>query len=54
MGPLPFNMPDFAKPTISKLVEKGILKGSGPNGELNLSYDDLRLLVILDRQGLFK
>ena len=48
------NMPDWARPAINKLMEKGILKGSGKNGELNLSYDDLRLLVMLDRAGLFK
>lgn len=47
------NMPEFARPTISKLLEKGVLKGSGPNGELNLSYDDLRFYVVLDRMGLF-
>lgn len=47
------NMPEWARPTITKLVEKGILKGSGANGELNLSDDDLRTFVILDRAGLF-
>ena len=47
------NMPEWARPTINKLMQKGILKGSGKNGELDLSYDDLRLLVILDRPGLF-
>lgn len=48
------NMPEWARSTISKLVENGSLKGDGPNGELNLSYDDLRFFKILDRMGLFK
>lgn len=47
------NMPDWAKDTIRKLYNKELLRGSGPNGELNLSYDDLRFLTILDRAGAF-
>lgn len=43
------NMPDWAKPTIQKLVDKGILKGN-ENG-LNLNDDMLRILVVLDRMG---
>ena len=45
------NMPDWAKPTIQKLVDKGILKGSG-NG-LNLTEDLMRILVINDRAGIY-
>lgn len=45
------NMPEFARPTIQKLCNKGYLKGDS-NG-LNLTYDMLRLLVILDRTGAF-
>ena len=45
------NMPDWAKPTIQKLVDKGILKGDG-NG-LNLTDDLMRILVINDRAGLY-
>ena len=45
------NMPDWAKPTIEKLVSKGILQGSG-NG-LNLTEDFMRMLVINDRAGLY-
>lgn len=45
------NMPDWAKPTIQKLVNKGMLKGDG-NG-LNLTEDLMRLLVINDRAGIY-
>lgn len=45
-------MPDWAKPTISKLVKKGYLKGEG-NGVLNLSEDVLKVLVINDRAGAY-
>jgi hypothetical protein len=48
------NMPEFARETITKIYNKGLLRGSGPNGELNLSYDDLRFLTILDRAGTFE
>jgi len=46
------NMPDWARPTIQKLVHKGIIQGN-ENGELELEYKDLRLLVILDRANVF-
>ena len=46
------NMPDWAKPTIQKLVAKGILKGD-ENG-LNLTEDLMRILVINDRAGIYK
>lgn len=45
------NMPDWAKPTIKKLVNKGVLLG-GENG-LNLNTLMMRILVILDRIGVF-
>ena len=45
------NMPSWARSTIQKLVNKGILSGDG-NG-LNLNTDMLRMLVILDRVGVF-
>lgn len=45
------DMPAFAKPTIQKLCDKGFLKGDSSG--LNLSYDMLRILVILDRTGVF-
>ena len=45
------NMPEWARPTIQKLVDKGVLKGDG-NG-LNLTEDLMRMLVINDRDGLY-
>lgn len=46
------DMPDYAQPTIKKLMDKGYLKGEG-NGVLNLSEDTLKVLVINDRAGLY-
>lgn len=43
--------PEWARKTIRKLVDKGILNGDGEN--LDLSRDMIRLLVIQDRAGLF-
>lgn len=43
-------LPEYARPTIGKLVENGILKGD-EHGDLNLSEDMMRILVILDRAG---
>lgn len=43
--------PSWAQATIQKLVTKGFLNGDG-NG-LDLSYDMVRMLVILDRAGMF-
>lgn len=45
------NMPEYARPTIQKLVDKGILQGD-ENG-LGLTNDLLRVLVINDRAGLY-
>lgn len=45
------NMPDWAKPTIQKLVDKGILKGTGDG--LGLTEETMRILVINDRAGLY-
>lgn len=42
-------VPGWARPTAKKLVDKGVLQGDGQ--ALNLSYDLLRALVILDRLG---
>ena len=44
-------VPEFARATIKKLVDKKILNGES-NG-LNLTYDMLRILVIIDRAGAF-
>lgn len=46
------NMPEWARPTIKKLVDKGLLKGDD-NGELKLSDNMLRILVINDRVGMY-
>lgn len=46
------NMPDWAKNTISKLYDKGYLKGN-EEGKLNLDRNMLRILVILNRSGAF-
>ena len=44
------NMPDWATPTIKKLVDNGFLNG-GENG-LNLTDEMLRIFVVLDRAGI--
>ena len=46
------NMPQWARPTIQKLVDRGALKGD-ENGELGLTEDLMRTLVINDRIGLY-
>lgn len=45
-------VPEWARPTVQKLVERKILNGDG-NG-LGLTNDMVRLLVILDRAGVFE
>ena len=47
------DMPDWAQPTVKKLMDKGYLKGEG-DGVLNLSEDTLKVLVVCDRAGLYK
>lgn len=42
-------IPDYAKPTVQKMVDTGILLGTGDG--LNLSDDMVRTFVILDRAG---
>ena len=46
------NVPDWAVDTVKKLVNRGILRGD-ENGNLNLTSDIVRILVILDRAGVF-
>ena len=46
------NMPNWARPTIKKLRDASILKGD-EDGRLNLNDDMLRILVMLDRTGVF-
>lgn len=45
------SIPEWARPTIQKLVNKGVLQGD--NNGLNLTDELLRLLVINDRAGLY-
>lgn len=44
-------IPDYAKPTIERMIRKGMINGTGDG--LNLSEDMLRTFVILDRASLF-
>lgn len=44
------DIPDWGKKTVGKLIEKKALSGTG-SGELNMSYDMLRIMVVLDRLG---
>lgn len=46
------NMPEWAKPTITKLINKGYLKGD-EEGKLNIDDNMLRMLVINDRAGIY-
>ena len=47
----PSELPDWARATVKKLMDKGYMAGTG--GGLDLSEDMTRLLVILDRAGVF-
>lgn len=46
------DIPEWALPTVKKLIAHGSLKGDS-KGDLNLSNDMLRMLVINDREGLY-
>lgn len=41
------NMPEWVRSSVQKAIDKGVLSGTG--GGLDLRYDDLRVLVWLDR-----
>lgn len=45
-------IPAWAQPTIAKLVKRGYLVGDG-QGNLNLSADMIRMLVVNDKTGLY-
>lgn len=45
------NMPQWAKASVQKLVDKGVLSGTSDNG-WGLTYEMLRTIVWLDRLGL--
>ena len=44
-------MPDWARPTIEKLLKSGFLRGDGQG--LDLSLDMLRIFVVHDRAGVY-
>lgn len=44
-------VPEWARPTVQKLIDKGVLNGNGES--LDLSLDMLRVFVINDRAGLY-
>lgn len=46
------NMPEWARPTIQKLVDKGLLKGD-EDARLRLNENLMRQLVINDRAGVY-
>ena len=45
-------VPDWARPTVQKLLDKGYLAGND-KGELELTYSMLKMIVINDRAGLY-
>ena len=45
-------LPDWARPTIQKLLDKGYYNGASPDN-LNLPESIMRTMVILDRVGIF-
>lgn len=47
------DVPDWGKPLVKKLMDRGSLKGEG-NGILNLPESTLKTLVILEREGVLK
>lgn len=46
-------VPDWGRPTIQKLVDKGALEGVDDEGNLRLTFDLVRLYVTHDRLGLY-
>lgn len=45
-------LPDWARPTIQKLLDKGYYNGASPDN-LNLPESMMRTMVVLDRVGIF-
>ena len=45
-------VPEWARPTVQKLLDKGYLKGND-KGELELTYLMLKIFVVNDRAGLY-
>lgn len=46
------NMPEWARPTVQKMMDKGFLKGD-ENGKLGLTDELLRVFVTNDRAGVY-
>ena len=46
-------IPEWGKPTVQKLWDKGYFKGESAS-DLNMPYSMLRVLVVLDRAGVFE
>ena len=46
------NMPNWAKPSVQKLMDKGVISGEGEG--LGLTNDLLKTICYLDRLGLIK
>lgn len=46
------DVPEWGQSTVKKLMDKGLLEGTGSN-KLNLEHNMLRVLVINDRAGLY-
>lgn len=44
-------VPEWGRPTVEKMISKGLLQGNGSN--LDLSLDMLRIFVVMDRAGQF-
>ena len=47
------DVPEWGRPTIQKLVDKGALQGVDDKGRLRLTFDLVRLYVAHDRLGLY-
>jgi Xaa-Pro aminopeptidase len=45
------DVPDWGRATVKKLMERKILNGTGSG--LGLNFDQLRILVLNDRAGLY-
>ena len=45
-------LPDWAQPTIQKVIDKGVLKGDGSG--LHLSEENMKMFIYMDRLGLIK
>lgn len=45
--------PEWAKPTVQKLINKGFLEGIDDEGNLAMSYDFMRILVANDKAHLY-